>query len=615
MKRWRLTLAASVLTAAGCNVILGNEEHPLDTSAGGSDGSGDGGDGGDGGRSTDPTGGDSGGPGGMSTGGAQSSAGNASGGGGGGGAGDGAGGDHTEPGGCIEAAPCYDGAASDLVKHATCQKGTVSCDAGVATCEGQVLPAVELCGGANDATDENCDGHATCTGSVATASLYAGGNLESSVMRVQRDARGNEYWLGSYFQPFNLGTETNVHNLPGGGEQGEIFIAKLDAQGNVLWAKGLTGLGWQRASDLVVHPNGELTIAGVFTTAQGETFNVGGTKLKTPNVGQGSGFIARFDTNGNVLWVNELQQTSHGAFDPPSNGNIALAPNTEGGVYAWISALEPIKLWHDGEVYAPQPTLGDSSNRSTWVYLLSIAQDGYFGKALVGAYAQRVLTGAIVASPEGTLYAAGSHDGGDLDFGNAGNNWVGAPSFVLKAESPPIGSDSWLAGRTFQLAADGPLALALDDSGNVYGAGSSTPAGKPTGLLLGRWTSLGGEDWSVKIGADGGSSSAGAVAVDAAGNVTVIGYCNGVVNFSPGDPSQAATTKGACAAKYDANGGEYIWSHFFGQNGHYVSHLTVDALGYLHVLGRLSGTFNPSNGSPVLDSGASTGLLKLVLYP
>jgi len=616
VSRNKLVLLLGVLVVAGCNQILGNEVHHLaDHAAAGSiNGGGGFGATGFGGSSGTPQAGtgageEAGAAGATDSAGAAGAA-HAGAGGVNSNAGSTNGGDAGSTAGassCDDNASCYDGSPSDTFgAHSLCQKGTLSCTASSPQCTGEVLPSVELCGGANDANDENCDGKSTCTGSVESYALYRDG-VANGPLRVRHDKLGNEYWLGGYFQPFSIGTV----NLPGGGEQGEIFIAKRDAKGNVLWAKGITGLGWQFPADLVVHANGDFTISGIFSSADGEDFEVAGTKLATPNIGEGSAFIARFDTNGNALWADELALSAYGAFK--SNTSLALAENAEGGVYAWFTALESISVNHGGTSKSPALTFGDTSGAESFVYLLSFGADGALHASLAGGFAQFMTTGDIVATPAGTVYGVGYHEGTVIDFGNLGNNAVSATGFLLKVDAPPS-TGKWVAGRTAEIARlDGlsPMRLALDNAGNTYLGASQT---SPAALLVGRWTSLGGNDW---LHAVTGGATASAVTVDPAGYVTVAGYCHGVINFDldPGNSTPPTTTNGACAAKYDGNGGKYLWAEFFGQTSQSIIDVNADAFGNLHALGTLHGEFNPMNGSSKADSGSSTGVLKVELYP
>jgi hypothetical protein len=604
MPRWRSLWLAGLAALVSCNAILGNETHQLSpVASAGAENAGELNSSGTGGKDVNSAGGTSG----MkATGGMKSDAGDSA-----------AGSDAGQPNDsvCHANEPCYDGPASELVANATCARGTTSCSDSTATCVGEVRPRTELCGGVNDATDENCDGIVACTGSIKGApALFQGGQVYAP-LKSGRDAQGNEYWLGGYYQSFNLGTDAAPHNLPSG-EQEEIFIAKFDPAGEVLWAQGIAGLGWQYPSDLVVHPNGELTIAGIFTTAEGEDFKIGDTALSTPNVGAGSGFIAHFDTNGNALWVDALNQTQYGAFG--SLSHIALAANATGGVYAWFVAEEDVDFVHGGVSAGPKFSFGDTSGASSYVYLLSLAADGSYAAGLHGNFAQYMTTGDIVAGADGTLYAVGYHESGEINFGNIGNNSVEAPGFLLKVDAPPT-TGKWLAGRTAEITdLDGlsPMRLAIDGAGNPYLGASLRVSGHKSGLLVGRWTPAGGNDWNKKIaGTVQDSASATGITVDGAGYVTVVGQCNGTVNFNPDTQTPPTTSKGACVAKYDGNGGKLLWTNFFNQTTQQVSDVNVDTLGNLHLLNLLQGQFNPGNGTKSLDSGPSTGVLGVVLYP
>lgn len=85
--------------------------------------------------------------------------------------------------------------------------------------------------------------------------------------------------------------------LPGETQAGgrDIFVAKYDPGGNVLWARQFGSLRTDNAHAIAVDGNGNAFIVGHAN---------GPLPLQPPNQG-GDFFIAKFDTNGNRLWINQ----------------------------------------------------------------------------------------------------------------------------------------------------------------------------------------------------------------------------------------------------------------------------------------------------------------------
>jgi hypothetical protein len=85
---------------------------------------------------------------------------------------------------------------------------------------------------------------------------------------------------------------------------GDIFMAKLDNNGNCIWAKGIGGAGGDAAHRIDVDGSGNVYIAGWFSGSV--DFDCGtGTAIFTSNSTNASdAFIAKYDPNGEYLWAN-----------------------------------------------------------------------------------------------------------------------------------------------------------------------------------------------------------------------------------------------------------------------------------------------------------------------
>jgi len=617
--RW---VVAALFCGMGCNALIGNDEHALKPSSSGGAGVMSGGKAAQGGaagasassggafatsggtNTSRPSGGSVNveggalGSGGLTASGGLATTGNAAeNGGGAGGASGQAGSAGANAGSAGEAgasgAPgmpcgesCFDGPPGRL-GHGECKAGKRNCEA---VCSGQILPSVELCGDVADARDENCDDIVKCAGGVQSAALFKDG-LAAARMTIKRDTAGNEYWLGDYYQAFSIGG-TALES----GEQGDIFFAKLDPTGKPLWVKSIAGLGWQYSRDLVVHANGETTISGIFSTTTQEEFKIGSERLTTPNVGIGYGFLARFDAKGVPLWVDVLEAE----FDVPST--VALAESANGGVYVWTVSGTDLSFRHGSTRSSPPMNFGETSSRASNVYLLQVGADGVLGKTFAGGWPQWVALGDISVTPGGTIYATGYHDGGPIDFGDSGRNYVDDPGFILKVDGPTSTKPfvgGWAAGFNAQ-----PVRSALDSGGNLYVAAGAT---------LGKWNPAGGNEWLKNFGA----FAAAGVAVDAADYIVVAGSCNGIVDFNKGGTGGGRTSSGTdfCLAKYKADG-TFLWSNVLGDQAvQQATAITTDPLGYIHALGTVRGEINLGNGTTLLQSGTSTALLSATLYP
>ena len=140
-----------------------------------------------------------------------------------------------------------------------------------------------------------------------------------------------------------------------------VWVLRLDSEGNVKWQKTYGGKGDNEARTVAVTPNGDIIVAGI-TNSFG--------------AGDSDAWILRLDANGNVKW----QKTYGGSKDDGAN-NVAIAPNGDvimagytksfGTGYwdAWVLRLPPdgnlpgCDFCNDSnaQVSVPSPTVEDSN--------------------------------------------------------------------------------------------------------------------------------------------------------------------------------------------------------------------------------------------------------------
>jgi hypothetical protein len=85
----------------------------------------------------------------------------------------------------------------------------------------------------------------------------------------------------------------------------DIFVAKYDANGNFQWVKTAGGPGREEALSIQCNAAGEVYVCGMYS--DGAVF--GSTTLTTPNTPTGhylDGFLAKYDAAGNQIWVKSI---------------------------------------------------------------------------------------------------------------------------------------------------------------------------------------------------------------------------------------------------------------------------------------------------------------------
>lgn len=76
----------------------------------------------------------------------------------------------------------------------------------------------------------------------------------------------------------------------------DVFVALLDAQGEVQWIRQFGGPGEDKGNAVASAPDGGVYVAGI----------AGGPLPNSTHAGSGAGFIAHFSSAGDLTWLNQF---------------------------------------------------------------------------------------------------------------------------------------------------------------------------------------------------------------------------------------------------------------------------------------------------------------------
>ncbi len=340
----------------------------------------------------------------------------------------------------------------------------------------------------------------------------AGGTSTDYASSVAVDASGNTYVTGAFYRPsfiFVHSTLSNAGNY-------DIFLAKYDANGNVLWAKSAGGTGSDEAYSVAVDASGNTYVAGYFKSS---TITFGSDTLTNAGpAGYADIFLAKYAPNGNVLWAKSAGGTNNdwaNSVAVDASGNTYLA----GDFGSSTITFDTITLTNAGLFLAKYDANGNvlwakragGTTGDDWAY--SVAVDA-----------------------SGNTYVAGAFWSSTLSFGSDTLTNV-SPGYgdIFLAKYAPNGNVLWAksAGGTDE---DEATSVAVDASGNVYVAGwfwsatitfgstTLTNAG-PTyygDIFLAKYDAAGNALWAKSAGgAD--YDYANSIAVDTSGNTCLAG--------------------------------------------------------------------------------------------
>ena len=112
---------------------------------------------------------------------------------------------------------------------------------------------------------------------------------------IGTDAAGNIYFSGVFSGAVKFGSKT-LNSVEG---SKDIFLAKADASGNILWVRQMGGSGPDEGCEIEVDEEGNAYISGEFPrSAAFET-------IVLKSAGWRDVFTAKFDTQGNLIWIKQ----------------------------------------------------------------------------------------------------------------------------------------------------------------------------------------------------------------------------------------------------------------------------------------------------------------------
>jgi hypothetical protein len=389
---------------------------------------------------------------------------------------------------------------------------------------------------------------------------------------VAVDGSGNVYVAG--LSNSTWGTPVNPHS---GGYN--VFAAKLDSNGNLLWNTFLGTTNNEWGSGIVVDGSGNVYVAGLSNSTWGTPVN--------PHSGGDDVFVAKLDSSGNILWntfLGSMNSEENSAIEIDGSGNIYVTGLTLG---SWG---KPISLYSGGaDAFAAK--LDNNGNLLWNTFLGSTDYDE---------------GSSIAVDISGNVYVAG--------LSNSPWGMPLNPSWSGDAFAAKLDSDGNLLWSTF-LGTDNAESedIGVDSDGNIYVAGGDNATwGTPVNPYSGGWDAFaakldndGNLLWYTFLGSE--QDDWGSTAVDVDGNVYVGGGSCAAWGM-PVNPYSGG--EDAFVAKLDT-GGNLLCNTFIGStNSDYSNAIAVDGSRNIY----LSGLSNSTWGTPVnpYSGGEDVFVAKLV---
>jgi len=318
----------------------------------------------------------------------------------------------------------------------------------------------------------------------------------------------------------------------------DMFVAKYDLSGNLLWAKSAGGNYNDKAQGVTADNNGNVYVTGYFT----DTANFSGTTI----YGNGNQdiYIAKYDVNGNFIWV-------HNAGSAGRDEAKSVKCDASGNIYI-------TGMYSDGTTFGS--SILSSPNGYVNIFLAKYAPDGSLTWVKTAGSDYDDVGWSLAIDNAGKIYITGEFNAYALFdnialtttgqsnifvacYDNAGNaQWAIGAGGPLIDRARGIGCDGtnlYITGQ-FSLSANfGPYSVTGSDSSEIF---------------MARLSNAGNFEWVTTVGGPADSlellsyESGNAICAEATGNVYATGaLLNGGVfgntSFIPYSRTDAFITK------------------------------------------------------------------------
>lgn len=373
---------------------------------------------------------------------------------------------------------------------------------------------------------------------------------------------------------FDPGAGTLLLTNTGGWDS---FIAKLDASGNIVWARTFgcitNSATDERAWDVAVNAAGELFVTGYFQGGYDLDASAAGSNVVN-SAGEKDIYVVKYDANGNHLWGFALNDTGDSS---NSLKETSVSLDAAGRVYLMGHFNGTMNFNPFGSV-SNLTSAGGSD-----LFIARYNSAGLLERAVrIGGTQDEVAPpGTMRIGPDGNVYLTGRFRGVvDLN--------PGAGVFTVTNNSAP--------------AADDIFVVSLDGDFNFR--------------------------WGFALASDGALDGGHRVAFDSRTNLYVTGWFAGTTDFDGGEgvfnlTSMNANGASDCfLAKYDRNG-SFLWARVFGGSTTNAADLsipaglTVDAADAAYITGQYYGTnvtFRPYHPAGALPNSLGQNDCFLVKY-
>jgi len=297
--------------------------------------------------------------------------------------------------------------------------------------------------------------------------MKAGGQYAEEAAAIATDSEGNTYITGSYVSTTTIGSFTLPNRSTTFGTY-DVFVAKLDPSGTVLWAARAGGTNSEYGTGVDVDPLGNVYVTGVYNSTT-IYFGSTNTLYLLRNGTSNDVFVAKLDSAGTWLWAKRA------GYRNSDIGN-GIVVDSESNAYI-------CGTFQGGAVFPPLPGgITGLQYNDVFVAKMNAAGDFIWAKKAIGLNnesAQR-----IALDTNNNVYICGSFASDNIIFGEVDANNNPVPGSIVLANSETNSSfemfvakldtnGTWLWARKGEGSGNEfAYDIAVDANNNIYATGT-----------------------------------------------------------------------------------------------------------------------------------------------
>ncbi len=360
------------------------------------------------------------------------------------------------------------------------------------------------------------------------------GGANSDIGRsIKVDASGNVYTTGHFSGSVDFNPGAGTFSLTSFGSN-DIYVSKLDASGNFVWAKQMGGINNDQGYSIALDASSNVYTTGAFEgTAD---FDPSAGVSNSISAGSFDIFISKLDVNGNFVWAKSIGSTS-------DDFGLCITIDAPGNVLT----SGYFKATADFDPSAATYTLTSVNARDIFISKLNAAGNFVWAKQIGGSGDQTA--NALVTDASGNVYATGSFAGAtdfDPSAGVFSLNNIGADDIFICALNQSglfnwakgIGSSGFDYGRGITLDGSGNVLTTGEFSGTAdfdpgVGINSLVAFSSSSDSYISKLNANGNFISAKNIGSSVGAAVGSGIVSDALSNIYTTGYFSGTTDFDP----------------------------------------------------------------------------------